>query len=89
MKIKQPEKEIEVCDLCQYEGVLRTCIVCGHEYCYTCECIIGGCWVRPTVCRICGNRDDVEKVVRAFADQITPIIAARTEALKALPKEAP
>lgn len=88
MKMKIPAKpaqEVEVCDICHNDGILRDCPACGGKYCITtCEAIIGGCWVHPMVCRKCGNNEGVRKIVLDHANQITPIIEARTKAMKSL-----
>lgn len=84
MKITQPAKEIEVCDRCRSDGYLQQCIVCGKMYCLTCKALIMGCWVEPNVGKCCQDREDVLEIVARFSEQITPIIRARSEALKAL-----
>lgn len=87
MKIHKPEREVEVCDRCHREGFLQECLVCGGQYCLTCDAIMAGCWVSPRVCRRCGGRPDVQRVVTEAAERITPIIEERRASLSALPKE--
>ena len=88
MRITKPEREIEVCDRCQREGFLKTCPVCGAQFCLSCEGHVAMCWVSLGVCRACGGRKDVLALAARYAAKITPIIRARLAALEALPKEA-
>ena len=89
MKVKQPAREVDVCDRCHREGFLQECHVCGAQFCLTCRGIMAGCWVSPDVCRDCSKRPDVQDVVERHTAQIAPIIKARTGELQALPAELP
>lgn len=84
MKIEQPSKTVEVCDICRRGGFLQTCLVCGGRYCLTCDAIIAGCWVKPAVCRTCSKSQKVEDIVLKYAGRITPVIKLRDAALKRL-----
>lgn len=87
MKIKKPAEEVDVCDLCQREtgSLLTQCIICGKEYCFSCNAYFPGCWVRPNVCKKCGGKNDVISIVGKYADKITPIIRERDKILSELP----
>ncbi len=89
MRITKPERVVEVCDICHGEGFLKTCPVCGKQFCLVCEGIMAGCWVGPDVCQRCSRRSDVREAVELYAKRITPIIRERTAALKALSVESP
>jgi len=88
VKLTTEPREIEVCDFCRRERFLQTCIVCGRQYCLTDQGTVPGCWVGPNVCRKCDEREDVKKVCDKYANQITPIVRKRNDALKRLPAEA-
>lgn len=81
-KITVPEKEVEVCDRCENDGFLQTCIVCGDRYCLGCQGHVGGSWHGPDLCRQCAHRDDVIDLVQQYARQMTPIFQKRDAALK-------
>ena len=90
MKIKIPEKEIEICDICQRENCLRPlteCLVCGQQYCITCAGIIPGCMVSANIGKCCSKRDDVLKIVDRYAEQMMPIVKKRNIALYRLRKK--
>lgn len=84
MKVKKPATEVEVCDTCQNEGFLQTCLVCGGRYCLTCDGVVMGCWVKADLCRECAKRKDVKKIMENYAAKITPVVQRRTAALKSL-----
>lgn len=79
MKITIPEKEIEICDVCQRESSLRldTCLFCGGRYCYTCRAIICGCVHEVDVCRKCDNNPVLLSIVMKHAAIINSAIEAR------------
>lgn len=85
MKVKQPAREVEVCDFCGREGFLQACTVCGKSFCLICEAVIGGCVVSTRVGKCCGKREDVANVVERYAQQFQPIVRRRAAALKKLP----
>ena len=87
MKITVPAKEIEFCDICQCERkLLKTCLICGKQYCFFCEALIPGCMISANIGKCCGKRNDVWKIINEYADQIIPILDNRDSALKRLPK---
>ncbi len=85
MKVKKPAVEVEVCDRCQREGYLQTCLVCGERYCLTCQGLVAGCMVETNLCRKCTKREDVRKVTDRYAAKIRPVVKRRDAALKGLP----
>ncbi len=86
-KIVKPETEVSVCDVCHREtGYLSKCLVCGGEYCISCEAILAGCMMSMRVCRTCSKRDDVDAVSKKFAPRFVRIKNKRMAELKALPK---
>jgi len=85
MKISRPAVRVEVCDTCQREGFLQTCLVCGGRYCLTCSGRVAGCIVPADLCRECAKREDVEKIMERYAAKLTPIVKRRNAALKRLP----
>ena len=87
MKIKRPAVQVEVCDTCQREGYLETCLVCGERYCLTCRGIMCGCMIAADLCRKCAKREDVGKVVERYAARISPIVKLRGGALRRLPAQ--
>lgn len=84
MKIQQPAQEKEVCDHCQREGVLETCLVCGARFCLLCECYLPGCMVPPYVCKPCDKRKDVQRLVTHYGDRIRELCGVRDKQLRTL-----
>lgn len=84
MKITVPEKEVEVCDICQREGCLQTCIHCDGRYCLTCNGIMPGCIHKVDVCRKCGKNGIVQAIVEKHVPAITAVLNTRdTEIIEA------
>lgn len=73
------DKTVEVCDFCHCEGYLQECIRCHKMFCLTDNAIVPGCWVSPTVCRKCGESDEVKSICDKYADKITPLIRKRND----------
>ena len=92
MKIRVPSKTVEACDRCKREcagSLLTTCIMCGREYCGTCEAIMCGCVHQPHLCRDCGETDGAKAVVEKYATRLARIVRQRVNALKAIAPNAP
>lgn len=82
---KKITKVAKICDVCHREvGWLDKCIVCGKDYCVTCDAIMSGCIVKPDCCRECAKREDVKKIVYHFAKPIVDILKQRDSKLKKL-----
>ena len=81
-------KEVTVCDLCKGEGFFLTeCLVCGKEYCCSCEGLIPGCIVRPDVCLECdGLESKVQAICDKFAPRLAKSIKQRDQAIRELKK---
>lgn len=78
MKIKIPEKEIEICDCCHREyPFLGTCMFCGRRYCSTCAAIIFGCIIKVKVCRICEENKILQEIVERHAPLIQSAVSVR------------
>lgn len=94
MKIKIPSKTVEACDLCRRETVcLNKCVVCGRDYCHTCEAIIMGCVHRVNACKECADDcvstgEKIRALVRDFATPLDALLKKRDKALGAIPKPA-
>lgn len=84
MKITKKSEVIEVCDICQTHGYLKSCIVCHRQYCLIHESILIGCFVQPAVCCECGKRDDVEEVIEQFKPTFRNLVENRNKALSKL-----
>jgi hypothetical protein len=84
MKIKKPEEEIEVCDICQCGGYLKTCIVCHGQYCLSHQAILPGSYVQSSVCEKCGKRDEVMAVIDRFRPTIKTLVDNRNADLSNL-----
>lgn len=84
MKINKPATTVDVCDRCHRESLLTMCIVCGAQFCLACRATMCGSWVSPTVCRDCADREDVQKLVACYSEELTPIFKRRHMALKRL-----
>jgi hypothetical protein len=85
MKIKI-NKEVEVCDFCQREGFLTTCVVCRKKYCIMCN----GIGYNPydqNICKCCIKREDVEKVIVDGRKKYERSYFAQKAALQKLPKK--
>ena len=84
MKIKVPSKTVEACDICERPvggGLLTKCVVCGKEYCSTCEAIMCGCIHQPDVCKKCADHDAVKATVDKFAGPLMAVLKQRNAAL--------
>jgi len=77
MKVTVPEKEVEVCDLCQHDGYLETCLFCQGKFCLTCHGIIPGCIHKVQVCRKCGGEPALREIVSAYVPRLTEILNER------------
>lgn len=86
MKVKVPEKEIEVCDCCGRTGYLKECLVCGGSYCLMCEGLICGCVVSVDICKKCKDRQDVRAIIDKNARPLMRIKNKRDNELLALRK---
>ncbi|MHC4592711.1 MAG: hypothetical protein ACYS8L_08470 [Planctomycetota bacterium] len=86
MKIKQPAKEVEVCDFCHREDYLQRCSVCRRQFCLADEGTVPGSYGFTTLCRTCAAREDVQRVCKQHASEMTPIFERREAALRRLPK---
>ena len=84
MKLKIPAQVKEVCDFCQRDGVLRTCLVCGKEFCLSCQSMIAGCMVRPKICKECDDRKDVQAIVSRYGWKISAVRDKRDAELRRL-----
>ena len=74
-------REIAVCDCCKDREAAQICRRCKCDYCLVCACIISGCYVRPSVCRRCGEDKEVIAICNEYADKIEPIIKERNAKL--------
>ena len=84
-RIEKPAQTVDVCDFCKREGqFLQSCDVCGREFCLIDEGTVTACWGFTQLCRECAGREDVQKICRKYADQLTPIYRKRKAALKRL-----
>jgi hypothetical protein len=89
MKIKVPSKTVEACDICKRAaGILETCLICGKEYCWSCEPYLPGCMMKPHVCKNCDDRKDVLAVVARYSVDFVKIYKLRDKALARLPRNA-
>ena len=84
MKIKKPEQEIEVCDVCQRDGYLQMCQICHGQFCLTHRAILPGCFVSVDVCEPCGKREDVQAVIDRFLPDFKKLVTTRDAALRLL-----
>lgn len=84
MKITEPAREVDVCDLCRSHSYLQDCDVCGKQFCLSCEGTVPQSWGFTQICRGCAERDDVKAICERYAEQLTPIYARRRSALKRL-----
>ena len=84
MKTIIPKKEVELCDICERDGYLKTCKSCGRVYCLTCEGIVPGCIHAMDVCRICDDDERVRAVSEKYAPRITSILKERDQELNSL-----
>lgn len=87
MKIKVPAKTVEACDICKREctgSLLTECVVCGKEYCHTCEAIMSGCIHQPDVCKRCAENKAVQAAVKTFAPSLVRALKARDVVLAGL-----
>lgn len=84
MKVSIPAEEKEVCDTCEREGHLTTCLVCGKQFCLLCQCYLVGCMVRPDVCKKCDDRDDVQQIAKQYGLKILKLTNKRDVELEAL-----
>ena len=85
MKIKIPAKTVEACDICgdpKGGGLLTKCVICGKEYCYTCEAIMCGCIHQPQICKKCGDNEKVKATVDRFAKPIMAVLRKRDTAMR-------
>ena len=84
MKIIKPEEEIEVCDVCQRDGYLTTCLVCAGKFCLIHRAVLPGCFVTADVCTRCEKREDVEAVIDQFKPTFRVLVDNRDAALSSL-----
>lgn len=78
-------KEIMICDVCNREqNYLQKCIVCGKEYCLLCNSIIPGCIIQVDCCKKCAERDDVNEIVKKYAEPLAKTKRQRDIKLQAL-----
>ncbi len=60
MKVK---KLIELCDICQRNGYLIKCLVCGREVCLMCKADLGNPY-NAGVCKKCEEHPKVNKILQ-------------------------
>lgn len=87
MKVTVPSRTVEACDICHRQlggGLLTKCIVCGKEYCHTCEAIICGCVHRPDLCKKCAEHESVREVVGNFSKPLSDVLKLREKSLSKL-----
>ena len=86
MKITVPSKQAEACDTCgrvmSCHGLLTKCVVCERDYCHTCEAIMYGCMVQPSVCKECAKIEGVRNTVAKFAPLLVKLLTQRDKALR-------
>jgi hypothetical protein len=84
MKIKVPSKTIEVCDFCKRDGhgCLTRCVICGKDYCHSCEAMICGCIHQPEICKSCGENEGVKDVILIFAGKLKKLLHKRDYAMR-------
>lgn len=83
MKVERPSETVDACDLCHRQKIyLKKCIVCGKDYCLSCEAIMSGCMHQPDVCEGCGREKNVIQVVVKYAKEISDTVSRRDEKLK-------
>ena len=83
MKKTIPEREIEVCDVCEKnERCHLRCICCGGMYCDRCEALIGGRVTQTRVCKKCGDRKGVQVIVQSYGVNFTRLLDARAKELR-------
>lgn len=82
---KKIHKTVQICDICERENnYLQKCIVCGKEYCLTCQSVIPGCMIGVDCCKECTERDDVNEIVKKYAIPLFDTKKLRDEELKKL-----
>ena len=84
MIIEQPKKTVEVCDFCRRDGTLTTCWACGKRYCCVDEAIISGGYSFYHLCRACGDREDVLRVIHKWAKRLERVYNQRDAELQEL-----
>ena len=92
MKIKIPSKTVDACDVCKRETICLTqCMICGRDYCHTCEAVIMACVHQPEVCKNCADSatvtgEKVRSIVFDFAKPLVYLLKKRHAALGRIPK---
>lgn len=83
MIVTIPSKTVVVCDFCKRTSpVFDKCVRCNRLYCHTCEAIMCGCIHQPMICKDCGDKPSVVKVVERFAAPLKALLKKRDAALR-------
>jgi hypothetical protein len=84
---KKINKTVEVCDFCEKEGWLQTCVVCRRKYCILHKAVIIGDVFSQQICKGCENREDIKKIIKKYFPFYRKYELKQLEELKQLPKK--